>query len=78
MGPVNGKNYWTCLKLQDRSTAFGIPGNYLLNFKGTGALIDYMKLYNDNAETWDTSVLVLTFPILHSSKMALIGPIFMI
>ena len=46
-----------------------------LVFQGTGTLIDW--LYKDYPKTWHTSVLVLTFLILHSSRMALIGVIFM-
>ena len=36
------------------------------------------SIYKDNAQSWDTRILVLTFPSLQSSKIALSGPIFKI
>ncbi len=44
--------------------------------KGSGTLMT--SLYKENAQSWDTCISVLTFPILISSKKAFIGPIFMI
>ena len=67
---------WVQLRWKDGSQNPMMSILLYMYFRGSGTFMTC--IYKDNAQSWDTGILVLTFPSLQSSKIALSGLIFII